>query len=72
MSEDHDGHSRAGPWICVAVMIVGFIAGAVLFIARAWWPFAVSCAVVIAAGLISLKVGIMQDTRTGRFDQPSS
>lgn len=72
MSTTDNSHSEAGPWICVIVMILGFISGTVFFIARQWWPFAISGAVVVIAGITSLRVGIMQDTRTGRFDQPSS
>ena len=72
MPATEDSHSEAGPWICVIVMILGFISGTVFFIARQWWPFAVSGAVIVIAGVISLRVGIMQDTRSGRFDQPRS
>jgi hypothetical protein len=57
-----------GSWICVAVMIAAFIVGTVLFIARFWWGFTMSCLVLLAATLAALKVGIMQDTRTGRLE----
>jgi hypothetical protein len=48
-------------------MIAAFAVGTVLFIARDWWAFAASCLVLLAAALAALKVGIMQDTRTGRI-----
>jgi hypothetical protein len=68
MTGQRDGN-HVGIWTCVAVMIVGFIAATGMFIARIWWAFSLSAAAVVAAGSVSLKFGILQDTRTGRLDQ---
>jgi hypothetical protein len=69
MSTAHSEHSEKSSWICVAVIIAGFIAGTTLFAARLWWGLAASCLVVLGAGVTALKVGIMQDTRTGRLGE---
>ena len=56
-------HGDVASWACVITMIFGFIAGAVFFIARLWWPFAAAAVLIVAAGITALKVGILQDTR---------
>lgn len=68
MPNENTHQNDTGPWICVTVMIAAFIAGTVFFIARSWWAFAASCLVLLTAALAALRVGIMQDTRTGRLD----
>lgn len=56
-------HGDTAPWACVIIMILGFIAGTIFFIARLWWPFDAAGVVILTAGITALKVGILQDTR---------
>ncbi len=63
MADTQTSRDFVGPWICVAIIILGCIAAAILFIARDWLAFGVSVAVVLIAGAASLPLGILQDTR---------
>lgn len=49
-------------WVCILVIIAGFVAGGLGLILRLWWLMGVGVALILAGGIAAKALGIMENT----------
>lgn len=49
-------------WVCIIVIILGFVAGGLGLILRQWWLMGVGVAVILIGGIAAKALGIMENT----------